>query len=67
MFGDLFAAFPGVGHGLINAYDPLNNTVRLGANLGPSVNGILDATIGRILTKLGLGNLTPCIRIPTPC
>ena len=67
VFGDLFAAFPGVGHGLIDAYDPVNNTVRLGANLGPSVNGILDATIGRILAKLGLGSLTPCIRIPSPC
>ena len=56
-----------MGHGLIDAYDPVNNTVRLGANLGPSVSGILDATIGRILTKLGLGSLTPCIRIPSPC
>lgn len=67
VLADLFAAFPGVGQGLINAYDPINNTVRLGANLGPSINGVLDATIGRILDKLGLGALTPCIRIPTPC
>jgi phospholipid/cholesterol/gamma-HCH transport system substrate-binding protein len=67
VFADLFAAFPGVGHGLIDAYDEVNNTVRLGANLGPSVNGILDATLGRILDKLGLGGLTPCIRLPVQC
>jgi virulence factor Mce-like protein len=67
VFSDLFAAFPSVGRGLIDAYDPLNNTLHLGANLGPSVNLILDATIGRLLDSIGLGDLTPCIRIPSPC
>jgi phospholipid/cholesterol/gamma-HCH transport system substrate-binding protein len=67
VFSDLFAAFPNTARGLINAYDPVNNTVDLGANLGPTVNGILDGTIGRILTKLGLGNLAPCIRIQASC
>jgi virulence factor Mce-like protein len=64
VFSQLFAAFPGVGNGLIEAYDPINNTLRLGANLGPSINGILDATLGRILDKLGLGDLPLCIRVP---
>jgi phospholipid/cholesterol/gamma-HCH transport system substrate-binding protein len=67
VFADLFAAFPGVGHGLIDAYDPVSNNIRLGVNLGPSVSGVLDATIGRILDKLGLGNLRPCIRVPVQC
>jgi phospholipid/cholesterol/gamma-HCH transport system substrate-binding protein len=67
VLSDLFAAFPNTAKGLIEAYDPVNNTVHLGANLGPSVNGILDATLGRILDKLGLGGLTPCIRLPVQC
>ena len=67
VFGDLFAAFPNTARGLIEAYDPVNNTVHLGANLGPSINGILDATLGRILEKLGVGQLRPCIRVGATC
>jgi phospholipid/cholesterol/gamma-HCH transport system substrate-binding protein len=67
VLSDLFAAFPNTAKGLIDAYDPVNNTVHLGANLGPSISGILDATLGRILDKLGLGAFRPCIRIPVQC
>jgi virulence factor Mce-like protein len=67
VLSDLFAAFPNTARGLIEAYDPINNTVHLGANLGPSISGLLDATLGRILDELGLGAFRPCIRIPVQC
>jgi phospholipid/cholesterol/gamma-HCH transport system substrate-binding protein len=67
VFTQLFAAFPDTAQGLIEAYDPGNNTLRLGANLGPSVSGVLDAAIGRFLDRLGLGDLRPCLRIPSQC
>jgi len=64
---DLFASFPGVAQGLVNAYDRGTNTLRLGSNLDPEVDGLLGASIGRVLDQVGLGSLAPCIRIPSPC
>lgn len=66
-FEELLAAFPAVGQGLLDAYDPAANTLRLSANAGPSLAGILEATLGRLLDPLGLGDLIRCLEILTPC
>lgn len=67
VFSDLFESFPKTARGLVEAYDPKDNTIRLGANIGPSVSGVLEGSLGRILTKLGLGDLAPCLRIRNQC
>jgi phospholipid/cholesterol/gamma-HCH transport system substrate-binding protein len=67
VFSQLIGSFPAVAQGLLNAYNTTTRTIQLGANLDPSIAGILDGTLGRILNRLGLGNLLPCIQIPNWC
>jgi virulence factor Mce-like protein len=67
VFSQLIGSFPRLATGLLNAYDPRNGGFRLGTNLDPSLNGILDGSLSRILDRLGLGQLGRCIQIPDPC
>jgi virulence factor Mce-like protein len=56
-FNDFFKNVSQVAQGITNAYDPVTKTFRLGANVQPSIQAVLDTTFGRILQRLGLCSL----------
>ncbi|MGH9186366.1 MAG: MCE family protein [Acidimicrobiales bacterium] len=50
----IFDRLAPIAQGIANAYDPEGQTFRLGVNISPTLAGILDGSLGRILRQLGL-------------